>query len=118
MKKILVVDDVPDVREILSDFLSMKGFRVFEAENGKVGLEIFEKEHPDLAIVDIEMPVMNGIQFTEKVHEQNPDFPVIIITAFIQKYKKADFKKLNIAALVSKPLDLNKLYEKIQQIFK
>ncbi|HHJ52344.1 MAG TPA: response regulator [Caldithrix abyssi] len=116
MKKILVVDDLPDVREILSDFLSMKGFLVSEAENGKAGLEIFEREHPDLAIVDIEMPVMNGLQFTEKVHRQQPDFPIIIITAFIQKYKKADLKKLNIRHVLPKPLDLNKLHEKVQQI--
>ena len=115
MDKILIIDDGAEVREILSDFFTVKGFEVIEAENGQVGLEKYAQTAPSAAIVDVQMPVMNGIEFTEKVHQKQPDFPVILITGFVKKYKNLDVERLNVCALLTKPLDLNQLYTTLCQ---
>lgn len=61
-KKILLVDDEPDILEFLSYNLKAEGYNVFTAENGKRGIEIAEKENPDLIILDVMMPEMDGIE--------------------------------------------------------
>ena len=109
MKKILIVDDEPSVREVLSDFLIMSGYEVITAANGQIALDFFEKETPDMAIVDVEMPVMNGLQFSKKLLATNPRFPIIIMTAFFDKYKDTELKNLPVEAILPKPLDLREL---------
>jgi len=116
--KILLIDDQPEVREFLSDFLSMKGFEVLQAANGKLGLDIFLSEDPDVAIVDVEMPVMNGLQFSKKALEQKKDFPILIITAFLQKYSKEDFETIGVKGVLQKPIDLNLLHSTILDVLK
>jgi len=115
MDRILIVDDGAEVREILNDFFTMKGFEVIEAENGREGLEKYAQSAPSAAIVDVQMPVMNGIEFVEKVHQKQPDFPIILITGFVKKYKHLDVERLKVCALLTKPLDLNQLYNTLCQ---
>jgi DNA-binding response OmpR family regulator len=115
MKKVLVVDDQTEVREFLTDFLSLKGFDVVQASNGKQAMEVFEHEHPDVAIVDVEMPVLNGLQFSKKILAENSDFPILIITAFLKKYDDSDFLDIGVRNILTKPIDLNTLYSEIQK---
>ncbi len=68
-KKILIVEDERDIRQTLVDKFTDEGFDVFNAENGKKGLELALKEHPDLILLDIIMPVMDGITMAEKMRE-------------------------------------------------
>ncbi len=68
-KKILIVEDEQDIRQTLVDKFTDEGFDVFNAENGKKGLELALKEHPDLILLDIIMPVMDGITMAEKMRE-------------------------------------------------
>jgi two-component system response regulator AtoC len=85
MKKkvnILVVDDEAIVRESLRDWLSDVGHHVLTAENGTQALEIIEKEKPGIAIVDLVMPGMDGIELLKKAREISPGIEVIIITAY------------------------------------
>ncbi len=114
MKKILIVDDQSEVREFLSDFLTLKGFDVVLASNGKEALEVLDEEHPDAAVVDVEMPVMNGMQFSRKVLAQKSGFPILIITAFLKKYSENDFLDLGVRSVLQKPIDLNILQTEIQ----
>jgi signal transduction histidine kinase len=79
-KKILVVDDEQDIREVLEITLSASGYTVFTAENGKQALEIFKKENPLIVLTDIKMPRMSGIDLLSKIKDKNPDTQVIIIT--------------------------------------
>ena len=58
--KILVVDDEPDIRELIRFYLEKEGFTMLEAANGKQALDIFENDYIDLAVVDVMMPVMDG----------------------------------------------------------
>lgn len=66
-KRILVVEDEPDIREAIAEALTQDGFKVFTAENGQVGLELALNEKPDLILLDIIMPIMNGHQTLERL---------------------------------------------------
>ena len=100
--RILVVEDDQEILDGIAIYLKNQGYEVLKASNGKEGLDIVEKEEIHLAIVDVMMPVMNGITMTLKVRETH-DFPIIILSA-----KSEDIDKitgLNIGAddYVTKP---------------
>lgn len=115
MKKILVVDDQQEVREIIKDFLDLRGYDVLEAEDGQIALQLFDAHKPNLAIVDIEMPVMNGLQFSQSVLDKHPEFPIIMITAFIQKHTPKKLESIGIRKLLQKPINLLDLDEAIKE---
>ena len=99
---VLVVEDEKEISDAIDIYLKNQGYRVFKGSNGIEGLEIIDREEIHLAIVDIMMPKMDGIQMTMKLRE-NHDFPVIMLSA-----KSEDFDKitgLNIGAddYVTKP---------------
>ena len=70
-KTILVIDDEGDIREAMVDAVTQSGFSVLEAENGEVGLEKALANKPDLILLDIKMPVMDGHQFLAKLRQDN-----------------------------------------------
>ena len=106
MKRILVVDDQSEVREILCDFLTFKGYDVIEAENGESALDQYQSLQPDAAVVDVEMPIMNGLQFSRQILENNQQFPIIIISAYLENYSRTDISDIGVKAIMQKPLDL------------
>ncbi|HEY1269645.1 MAG TPA: sigma-54 dependent transcriptional regulator [Candidatus Binatia bacterium] len=79
---ILVVDDDPDIREILKDRLESMHYRVLEAGDGVEGLEIIEKQSPRLVFLDIEMPGMDGLKVLEEIRRREIDATVVMITAY------------------------------------
>ncbi|HLP48356.1 MAG TPA: response regulator, partial [Candidatus Kapabacteria bacterium] len=83
--RILVVDDEVPVRMSLGAFLEDCGYEVLEAENGRVGLEKFKSENPDLVLVDLRMPEVDGLEVLLEITAQSPDTPVIVVsgTGFI-----------------------------------
>ena len=80
MVVILAVDDDVHTLDLISIYLSETGYQVIKAKNGKEGLSLVEKEIPDLAIVDVMMPVMDGITLTKLIREEY-DIPVLLLTA-------------------------------------
>ena len=68
--KVLIADDEPQIREILRVYFQKEGFQVIEAENGQDALDKVDAEHPDIILLDIMMPVMDGLQVCEKVRKQ------------------------------------------------
>lgn len=87
-QRILIVEDTADTRELLAFILTKHGFDVLEAENGYQGLKIARNEPPDLIVMDMSMPVMDGIFTTQllKSYENTKDIPVIALTAFDNYY--------------------------------
>lgn len=81
MLKILIVEDDRFLRDIIEKNLTKNGYDCVQAENGKIGLDIFENNHIDLIITDIMMPVMDGNQFVKLVRYQNEEIPIIMLTA-------------------------------------
>lgn len=78
--QILIIDDEPMIRDILSAFLKQWGYVSFAAENGRAGIEVFQREKIDLVLTDLDMPVMSGVEVLAYIHEHSPDTPVIIIS--------------------------------------
>jgi len=80
MPKILVIDDEPNIRELVSVYLTAAGFEVAEAENGAEGLERFRSDAPDLVVLDLMLPGMDGREVCRTIREQGAT-PVIMLTA-------------------------------------
>lgn len=86
-KKILVVDDEEGIRLLYQEELDMEGFAVETAKNGDQALEKFKTAPPDLVILDINMPGLNGIEVLRQMKEVNPGLPVILSSAY-PEYKQ------------------------------
>jgi len=113
---ILVVDDYPDNRTLLSAWLRGKGFQVVEAEDGKEGVLQANRAHPDLILMDLAMPELDGVEATRQIRERQTtaQTPIFAITA----YGTYDVKKDALAAgcneVFTKPLELESLLNKIK----
>ena len=85
--KVLVVDDNPDVRDILSDFLDNEGYEVILATNGEEAIELAETENPQVILLDIKMPGIDGIEVCNrlKANEKTRSIPIIIMTAYADR---------------------------------
>lgn len=117
MPVILAVDDDIHTLELISIYLSQSGYRVIKAVNGTEGLHILERQLPDLAIIDVMMPVMDGLQLTRLIREQY-NIPVLLLTA---KGKLEDKEKGYIAGsddYLVKPFEPKELLFRIRAILR
>ena len=87
MKKILLVDDEESIQLLYREEFQDEGYAVISARNGEEALKKFAEENPDLVILDIQMPGMNGIEVLRQMKSKEPDKPVILSSAF-QEYKQ------------------------------
>lgn len=87
MKKILLVDDDESIQFLYHEELEDIGYQVLSALNGEEGLKIFREEAPDLVILDIQMPGMNGIEVLRQMKMQNASVPIILSSAY-HEYKQ------------------------------
>lgn len=111
--KILFVEDEPKLRERACIILNMKFAEVFPAENGEEGLKIVAREHPDIVISDIKMPVMDGLEMVRLIREANKEIPVILCTAFTETTYLLKAIELGVTAYLRKPLDGQQLIDTI-----
>ena len=114
MKKILIVDDEENLRELYKQELLDEGYSVILAANGKEALKRIEEESPDLVVLDIRMPEMNGIETLGKMVGKFKKIPIILNTAY-SSYKE-DFRSWAAEAYVVKSSDLSELKEKIKEV--
>lgn len=106
---VLVVDDVPDILELLDTTLTFKGYRVVTARNGQEALEIIQREHPALIIADILMPTMDGFSLVHRLRldPQTRDIPVIFLSATYVTPEDKDFAlTIGVTRFIEKPVDL------------
>jgi len=116
MKKILIIEDNTEVRENLSEILSLSGYQTITAENGKVGVEKALADHPDLVLCDVMMPELDGFGVLHILSKQQStaDIPFIFLTA---KAEKDDFRKgmsLGADDYIVKPFDDTILLQTIE----
>jgi two-component system, response regulator, stage 0 sporulation protein F len=114
MNKILFVDDDPGLLLLYKDEFSDEGYQVILAENGKEAVEKFRKEKPDLIVMDIRMPVMDGIDAMNIILGKNRRAPVILNTSF-SEYKQ-NYMTWGAEGFVLKSSDLGELKEKIREV--
>jgi two-component system, chemotaxis family, chemotaxis protein CheY len=112
---VLVVDDDPDILQTLGLCLSSEGYRVLMAANGKEALDILEREHPSVILLDLMMPVMDGWQFVAELeHRGRRDVPLLILSA--DRAVQGHAKQLRASGHLAKPFDLDELLGKVQQL--
>ena len=118
--KILIVDDEPDIVNIVQCHLECCKCEVFTAANGEEGLKKAAEEKPDLILLDINMPVMNGLQMLERLKEHSDlkDIPVIMITVICEPWDIAAASSYDIEDYITKPFELIELTEKVTNVLK
>jgi len=112
-KKILVVDDEPEVRKLMEHFLTGKGFEVRVAENVRLGLATLETFKPDLVLLDMHMPELDGAGTLREVARRWPTLPVIMVTVNEDVETTSRLLQLGAADYVPKPFDLDYLEQAI-----
>ncbi|WP_026614850.1 response regulator [Ensifer aridi] len=118
MTRILLVEDNEMNRDMLSRRLSRRGFDVLIAENGKAGVELAASEKPDLILMDMSLPVMDGWEATRRI-KANPvtsKIPVIALTAHAMASDRDMALEAGCDDYDSKPVDLSQLVRKIEQL--
>ena len=101
--RILVVEDDKEIRAGIEIYLKNQGYEVFQAANGREGLEVIAREELHLAIVDIMMPVMDGVTMLMKLREENYEFPVIMLSAKSEEVDKIMGLNMGADDYVTKP---------------
>jgi DNA-binding NtrC family response regulator len=117
MKKnftILLTDDNREFTQNLSDILELKGYSVLTASDGFETLDIIKAAPVDLLLMDIKMPVMNGVETFKKIKKINPDLPVIMLTAFALEELIQESLHEGAFACLKKPLDFDELFATIE----
>lgn len=116
--KILTVDDSRTMRNMLAYALQGAGYEVLQAENGQEGLDILDDNVVDLIITDINMPVMDGITFIERLREKKEQaaVPVLILTTESSDDMKAKGRAAGATGWIVKPFDPAKLIEVVRRV--
>jgi two-component system, NtrC family, response regulator AtoC len=104
---ILVADDDPDIRDVLSETLNSLGSRVVTAANGRECLDKVDKEAPELVLLDIEMPVKNGLEVLKELRQRGRDTTAIMITAYGTIERAVQAMKEGAFDFIAKPFDLD-----------
>jgi two-component system response regulator AtoC len=113
--RILIVDDEKSQRDMLAGSLKKQGFSVDIAESGKIALELVDQKHFELALVDLKMPEMDGIELLEKLKEQNPDIQVIMMTAYKTVETAVEAMQKGAYHYIPKPINLDELKLEIKK---
>ena len=105
---ILIVEDNEKNRKLARDILQVKGYRTIEAETAETGLEMAPKENPDLVLMDIQLPGMNGIQALKKLraNEATRAIPVLAFTASVMPQDRREIMDAGFDGFVAKPVNL------------
>jgi len=111
--KILVVDDDPEVRMATRDFLSSKGYEVVVAEGGREALRLLDASPPDVVLLDVAMPDLDGMETLKRIVATHPAMPVIMVTANADIEITSKVLQLGAADYVPKPFDLDYLDQAI-----
>lgn len=120
MRKILIVDDIFVNRLLLKEIVKNICSQCFEAQNGKEAIDIIQKEKVDIVFMDIEMPVMNGLETTKYIREKLPSplrfTPIIALTAHNPANFFEDFHDAGFDFLMTKPYSIDKITKAIEEI--
>jgi DNA-binding response OmpR family regulator len=117
MKKILVVDDEPRLLSLLEAYLRQEGFRVLTASNGREALPVARREKPDLIILDIMMPEMDGYEFM-RLHRRERNTPVILLTAKVEEDDKVIGLEIGADDYVTKPFRPRELTARVRAVLR
>ena len=118
MSKILIAEDNPVNRELLRELLEMRGHTVVEACDGEEALRVIEQTRPDLVLLDIGMPLLDGFGVIRKIRE-NPRFasmPVVAVTAYAMQGDREKILSSKFDGYLSKPVDARSLVQELDRV--
>lgn len=115
-RTVLIVEDSDDARYFMRLALEQLGYLIVEAENGVKALEVTERERPDIILMDLSLPIMDGLAATEKIRASDGlnRIPIIAVTAHQETDIRAGAKAAGFDAYVTKPIDIDFLSDLIK----
>ena len=116
-KTILVIEDDSNIRELLRLYLEKEGYAVETAQDGMEGLRAFKRIHPDLVLLDLMMPVMDGTQVIKEIRAQSKT-PVIMLTAKGETFDKVAGLELGADDYVTKPFEMRELIARVRAVLR
>ena len=105
---VLVTDDEEDFRKLMSVWLESKGYAVAAVPDGQSAIKRIQDEPPDILFLDLNMPVMDGVETLKKIREFNADLPIIIISAYVDRIRLSGVKDYKISGVFYKGEDFEK----------
>ena len=116
-RRILVVEDQEDNRQILRDLLTSADYEMTEAENGEEALAAVAKQRPDLILMDIQLPIMDGYEATRRIKADPAlkDIPIIVVTSYALSGDEGKARDAGCDAYVTKPYSPRQLLAKIRE---
>lgn len=113
----MVVEDYDDTRLLLKQALEIEGYRVLEASNGREAIDIANREHPNLILMDLDLPILDGISATQHIRQQDQmdSVPIVALTAYPMSYTRVKAFAKGCNEYMSKPIDLAKLQELVSR---
>jgi YesN/AraC family two-component response regulator len=116
MKKILIVEDEDQVRDVLKVALTDKGYTVYESENGKQGVQMFMDCLPDIVLTDVNMPGISGIEVTKRIKEKQSDADVVVMTGFGSEDLVIEAIRAGATNYLKKPVSFDELFNILEHI--
>lgn len=116
--KILIVEDEPTVRAALQDNLEFEGYKVLGAANGIEGLDVFERERPDLVILDVMMPGIDGLELCKRIRALQTGTPIIMLTAKCAEVDKVVGLEIGADDYLTKPFGMRELFARIKALLR
>lgn len=114
MKKLLVVDDQYGIRVLLNEILQKDGYAVFQAANGVQALSIVQDENPELILLDMKIPGMDGLEILRRIKATHPEIKVIMMTAYGELNLINEAMELGAVSYFSKPFDIDDVRQVIR----
>ncbi|AOH57219.1 response regulator [Peribacillus muralis] len=115
--KILIVDDQFGIRILLNEVLHKEGYDTFQAANGIQALEVLNNHSPDLVLLDMKIPGMDGIEILKRMKVVDPDIRVIIMTAYGELDMIQEAKDLGAMTHFAKPFDIDDIRKAVREYF-
>jgi DNA-binding response OmpR family regulator len=113
MSRVLVVDDEPDAVELLTEFLTAKGYEVIAASNGEEALRRLQEDRPHLILLDVRMPKMDGLEVLRRAREIDQAVGIIMVTAVHEEETGRRALQMGAFDYITKPLDLKYLEQSL-----
>lgn len=114
--KVLVVDDSALNRQVIVEYLRHKEIVTIEAEDGEQALQIIATEKPDIILLDLIMPIMDGFEVLEYLKKENNTIPIIVITAYLKGNTFQRCMELGAKGFLNKPVKMQELFNLISQV--
>ena len=116
MAKILVIDDEQGIRDLLDTLLHRKGYDVVLAASGQKGLELFHREQPDVIVLDLKMPGMDGLTVLQQIRSLDPKKPVIVLTGTGTAEAEQKVRALGATEYIEKEFSLHRLGDALKRL--